>query len=197
MPSETINYYNDNADAFAESTFSVDMSHIYTEFLQHVSVNGSILDAGCGSGRDSLYFKNSGFHVTAFDACEPLANIAAAKLQQAVAVVRFEEFEPSTQFDGIWCCASLLHVNKTNLPSVFNNLALALKPTGVMFVSFKYGDTERVVEGRAFTDLTESSLLQIIEQVPQLTVFKAWRSQDKRVGREHEIWLNALIKKNN
>lgn len=56
----TIEYYNDNADAFIASTINVDMRQIYDEFEKLLKPNSVILDLGCGSGRDSLYFKNSG-----------------------------------------------------------------------------------------------------------------------------------------
>ena len=169
------------------------MSALYAEFLPHVAQHGHILDAGCGSARDAAFFKAQGFTVSAFDASLELAELASSYLQQPVAVKTFQELNCVNQYDGIWCCASLLHVPKAELPQVFLNLQNALKPNGVLYVSFKYGDTERVHNGREFTDLTEQLLSDLINQHTQLSIMKHWQSVDQRPGRESEVWLNALL----
>ncbi len=192
MSQSTQNYYNHNAQSFAESTFSLDMSALYDEFLPLIPAGGAILDAGCGSGRDALFFKQSGFRVTAFDASEKLAVIAAQNLQQTVPVKTFTQVAELNEYDGIWCCASLLHVSKKDLPTVFSKLKNALKPDGVLYVSFKYGDTEREKDGRVFTDLNEQGLAELIE-LAGLTIIKSWQTGDQRADRAAEIWLNALL----
>ena len=78
------NYYNENATSFFNDTVNVDMSSLYSKFTPLVKAHGSILDAGCGSARDSLYFKTKGFNVHSFDASEVLAEKASQLLQQNV-----------------------------------------------------------------------------------------------------------------
>ncbi len=190
----TLAFYNQNAQSFTDSTRHVDMSALYHEFLPTIPPNGHILDAGCGSARDAAYFKQQGFSVSAFDASEELAALASEFLQQSVEVNTFQQLDRVNLYDGIWCCASLLHVPKDELPAVFINLQNALKPNGVLYVSFKYGTTERIDHGREFTDLNESALSDLIYACPKLSLIKHWQSPDQRPGREHEIWLNALIK---
>ncbi|ENN97387.1 MULTISPECIES: class I SAM-dependent methyltransferase [Pseudoalteromonas] len=193
MPNTTLNYYNQNAQTFSDSTLNVDMSALYREFLPYVVQNGHVLDAGCGSARDAAYFKSQGFSVSAFDASPALAELASSYLQQPVEVKTFQELECVNKYDGIWCCASLLHVPKAELPQVFLNLQNALKPNGVLYVSFKYGTQEREHNGREFTDLTEQLLSSLLNQHTQLSIIKHWQSVDQRPGRESEVWLNALI----
>ncbi|QCU76339.1 class I SAM-dependent methyltransferase [Pseudoalteromonas distincta] len=193
MSNTTLTYYNQNAKAFSDSTLNVDMSALYAEFLPHVAQHGSILDAGCGSARDAAFFKAQGFTVSAFDASPKLAELASSYLQQPVAVKTFQQLNCVNKYDGIWCCASLLHVPKAELPEVFLNLQNALKPNGVLYVSFKYGDTERVHNGREFTDLNENALTHLLSNT-QLKAIKQWQSVDQRPERESEVWLNALIK---
>ena len=170
------------------------MSALYAEFLPHVKQHGHILDAGCGSARDAAYFKQQGFTVSAFDASENIARLASNYLQQPVEIKTFQELECANKYDGIWCCASLLHVPKAELPQVFLKLQKALKPDGVLYVSFKYGTQERVHNGREFTDLNESALTALITHHTELEIIKQWQTVDQRPERESEVWLNALIK---
>ena len=194
MPSTTLTYYNNNAQIFSDSTLNVDMSALYAEFLPHVKQHGHILDAGCGSARDAAYFKNQGFTVSAFDASPVLAKLASNYLQQPVEIKTFQELECVNKYEGIWCCASLLHVPKAELPQVFLKLQNALKPDGVLYVSFKYGTQERVHNGREFTDLNEDGLTALITHHTELKILKQWQTVDQRPGRESQVWLNALIK---
>ncbi|WP_276756295.1 class I SAM-dependent methyltransferase [Pseudoalteromonas marina] len=194
MPSTTLTYYNNNAQTFSDSTLNVDMSALYAEFLPHVKQHGHILDAGCGSARDAAYFKNQGFTVSAFDASPALAKLASNYLQQPVEIKTFQELECVNKYDGIWCCASLLHVPKAELSQVFLKLQNALKANGVLYVSFKYGTQERVHNGREFTDLNESALTALITQYTDFKIIKQWQTVDQRPERESQVWLNALIK---
>lgn len=70
---DTLAYYDSNADAFVESTFQVSMEELYREFLPLLPEGGHILDAGCGSGRDALFFKRNGYRVSAFDGSDAIA----------------------------------------------------------------------------------------------------------------------------
>jgi len=193
VPTKTLNYYNQNAQSFSDSTLHVDMSALYAEFLPLIPKHGHILDAGCGSARDAMYFKQQGFTVSAFDASPELAKLASNYLQQAVEVKTFQQLNCTNKYDGIWCCASLLHVPKVELPQVFLKLQNALKPNGVLYVSFKYGTQERVHNGREFTDLNESALTALINSHTKLKILKQWQTVDQRPERESEVWLNALL----
>ena len=194
VPTKTLNYYNQNAQSFSDSTLHVDMSALYAEFLPLIPKHGHILDAGCGSARDAMYFKQQGFTVSAFDASPELAKLASNYLQQAVEVKSFQQLNCTNKYNGIWCCASLLHVPKVELPQVFLKLQNALKPNGVLYVSFKYGTQERVHNGREFTDLNEDGLTALITHHTELKTLKQWQTVDQRPERESEVWLNALIK---
>jgi SAM-dependent methyltransferase len=189
---DTNKYYQDNARRFYSATVDIDMSAIYQKFLPLIPQGGSILDAGCGSGRDSLHFKSQGYDATAIDASAALCKLAGELLHQDVHCVGFEDIIWQNQFDGVWACASLLHVPKQKLPSVITRLAESLKPGGVMYASFKYGDTERVKGGRAFTDMTEESFDQLLKSVPELSLKESWVTADRRVDSDQN-WLNVIL----
>jgi SAM-dependent methyltransferase len=190
---ETIAYYDKNAQRFHNDTVNVDMSALYRPFLDLVIDGGRILDAGCGSGRDSLYFKQHGYQVEAFDASAEMCRLASAHLGQPVQQMTFDEVQWDSQFDGIWACASLLHVNRASLSAVLERLARSLKPAGVFYISMKKRDEEWSREGRFFNGYNEESFSRLIESQTLLHLHSLWTSADVRPGRKGEEWLNAML----
>ncbi len=156
--SSTEAYYNRHAQQFVDDTLHVDMRSLYVPFLAGLPVNARILDAGCGSGRDARAFQKQGYQVSAFDASEQLASRASQLLGFTVPVKRFDEVEEIERYDGIWACASLLHVPERQLPEAFARLWRALKPGGLLYCSFKWGQGERQHHGRHFTDADETRI---------------------------------------
>lgn len=187
-------YYDQNAQDFYESTIAVNMQTLYQLFLPLIPSGGTILDAGCGAGRDSKAFLDSGFNVVSFDASEKLALLASELTGKTVTVDLFQTFESQKQFDGIWACASLLHVPLQELPSVFFSLTNMLKIDAYFYCSFKYGEGEVTRNGRTFTNLTEDSFAILINGLP-LKIKEQWKTGDLREGRENEQWLNVILQK--
>jgi SAM-dependent methyltransferase len=192
------NYYSTHAQSFFDSTVSVDMQSLYDQFLPLLEKTDnstlSILDAGCGSGRDAKAFANLGFEVVAFDACEELVIKARELTGLAVAHESFASYRNDKIFDGIWACASLLHVPFNELPYALLNMANLLKDNGIFYCSFKLGDQYIEKDGRRFTNLNESRLNYALRGLP-LSVVKHWQTGDVRAGREHERWFNVILKK--
>lgn len=172
-----------------------DMSALYARFLFWIPTGGYLLDAGCGSGRDARAFLERGYRVAAFDASPTLARLASVYCRLPVRVLRLQEIAWCDSFDGIWACASLLHVPASELPGVLGRLAVALKPGGVLYTSFKYGRGEREQGNRHFTDLDEAGLATLLRAVPCLAEREIWVTADRRPGREAERWLNSLLQR--
>ena len=191
----TVSYYDRNAAEFCRGTEEVDMSHLYEEFLPHVPAGGRILDAGCGAGRDALFFKRQGYVVTAFDASPEIASIASQTLGATVEVMDFLHVEAVSEFDGIWACASLLHVPIRDMDDALHRLTRALEPGAVLYASFKYGSAEGCRDGRFFNDYDEVKLDALLGRHPDLSVIKLWRTNDSRPGRGDEVWLNAVLER--
>jgi SAM-dependent methyltransferase len=173
------------------------MSALYKPFLELVPENGSVLDAGCGSGRDSLYFKQRGYQVEAFDGSTEMCRLASALLGQTVGCIQFDEVEWVSEFDGIWACASLLHVGRQNIDSVIERLSRSLRPDGVLYVSFKSRDGEWELNGRFFNGYTEESFHGLLLKHSELVPTSIWTTDDARPNRGGEKWLNALLRKPN
>ncbi|MBA1332534.1 tellurite resistance protein [Candidatus Endoriftia persephone str. Guaymas] len=188
-----MDYYENNTKAFVEATLWVDMQLLYQRFLPLLPERAHILDAGCGSGRDAKSFIDRGYQVTAFDASVEIAALAEKEIRQPVQVQRLQDIQYQHQFDGIWACASLLHVPAKELPDVFRRLACALKPNGVIYCSFKYGQGEYEKQGRRFTDMDEAGLGMLVAELEVLAIKELWVTADRRPGREHELWLNGIL----
>ena len=187
-------YYQQNAQRFFDDTVGVDMSVVYQPFLKHLKPGARILDAGCGSGRDIKTFSEMGFEVEAFDASAELVDRAKQLTGKHVEVMHFQEVTAVEQYDGIWCCASLLHVPEEELPEVMRLLARALKPGGFWYMSFKYGRGERVKDGRQFTDMDEEGIREITGRLEAMTLVEMWTTADRRTERD-EVWINAVLGK--
>ena len=188
---QTISYYDKNAEEFCKNTIDADMSFCRDKFLNYLKTGATILDAGCGSGRDSLAFKQLGYQVTAMDASSEICKEAEKVLGQKVICKTFEELEHEKAYDGIWACASLLHVSKERMREVLKRLNRALKDGGVLYASFKYGDEEKIVNGRLFSYYDEQSLRVLIEE-NGFEVLEVFVTQDVREDRQEEKWVNVV-----
>lgn len=187
----TIEYYNEHADEFFDGTVNADMSEILGMFEKLLPEGGCVLDAGCGSGRDSKHFLERGFRVSAFDGSEEIARLASEYAGIDVKCCTFEEFDEVERYDGIWACASLLHVRARDIGTAMGNLARALKPGGVIYISFKYGEGERQRGERFFLDMDEDGIARIVGG-SGLEMLKSFITSDVRNGRASEKWMNAI-----
>ena len=192
MINKTLDYYNKNAESFIQGTVSADLKDIQDKFLNELSGN-KILDFGCGSGRDTKCFIEAGYDVEAIDGSLELCKSACAYTGIQVKHMLFQDLDKQNYYDGIWACASILHLSKNDLFRVFHKMNQALKENGIIYTSFKYGEFEGERNGRYFTDFTEDSLKEFILQIPQLQIKEIWTTGDVREGRGDERWLNILI----
>ena len=191
----TLEYYADNAQNFFDNTYNKEMRSIYQKFLPLIPKNGYILDAGCGSGRDSRYFLSEGYSVTAFDASKEMALLASKYIDQEVKCCTFDMFDEPQTYDAIWAAASLLHLPFSELPRTFEHLSNALKNDGLFYASFKYGEQEYDKEGRHFTPLNEERIEKLFYKIGTLQLLDIWLSDDVRQERKGEKWINLLLKK--
>ena len=191
---KTLEYYQKNADLFVEGTVSVDMHDAQMRFLRMLPPHAYILDFGCGSGRDAKAFLDQGYQVDAVDGSPELCCIASELIGKPVKQMLFNDFSVSNQYDGIWACASILHLPRRDLVNVLQKISNALKTDGVLYASFKYGSYEGMRDGRYFTDFTEESLGNLMDEVPSLLIVDTWITDDVRPERE-ERWINTLARR--
>ena len=199
----TLIYYDDRASAYYQQTYAVSLNDIYSQFIDNLTSDSvqTILDVGCGSGRDSEYFASLGFTVTAVDGSTKLLDLAKESCRHDIDWLKLSFKDIAKQnwvnhFTGIWACASLLHLPFNQLEGVLNTLVTALKTNGVIYLSFKYGDSERLDGDRFFCDMNDSRIEQLLTKVPSVTLVKSWQSYDKRYDNS-TVWFNILLKNSN
>ncbi|WP_255448689.1 class I SAM-dependent methyltransferase [Selenomonas ruminis] len=191
----TLQYYNNNAQKFVQDTQKINFRQLQQEFLSYIPLGGNILDFGCGAGRDSKYFLSKGYKIQALDGAEKMALLAEQYIKQAVLCQSFLDFYETDAYNGIWACASLLHLPWYDLRDVLHNLANSLHNEGIFYASFKYGVYDGMRNGRYFTDMTEERWQKLMRDNDALKVLKLWITTDVRKERSDDRWLNILCKK--
>jgi SAM-dependent methyltransferase len=192
---ETLAYYNTNAKTFTEGTINVDFSSVQNKFLDKLESGASILDFGCGSGRDTKFFLENGYTVEAIDGSDQLCKIASEHTGIEVKNILFRDLQEVRKYDAIWACSSILHLSYAELVDVMKKIVVALKDKGLLYTSFKYGVFEGIRNGRYFIDMTEDSLEKLLQEVGGIEVEELWVTSDVRPGRGEEKWLNLFLQK--
>ena len=197
MKNSTINYYDLNAQKYAESTINVKISESLEMFCKNLPEKARVLDVGCGSGRDSLYFKSKGFNVTAIDASAELAKFASKQIGQEVLIRDVKDLGFKNEFDAVWCMASLLHLKKDELPLAIKNCIQSLKveEPGFFFASFKIGNGSGYDEnGRFFSYYQKEELKEILENTQYFEKIQ-FQENEVKLGRNEVSWISFVAQK--
>ena len=185
-------YYDNHAQEFYEATIYADVTELYDRFTKYIPSKGRILDLGCGSGRDTKAFLEMGFNVDAIDGSEGLCKLASEYTGIIAKCMDYCELSVIDEYDAIWACASLLHLKSKEITGVLCKMRDALKPTGILYLSFKHGEYEGERDGRYYTDMTHELFFSLIKQVKGLTITEEWLSEDVRPGVDNR-WYNAIL----
>ncbi len=141
----TLEHYNQRAEAFWEGTRDHDVTQNIAALLRHIEAAPpfTILDFGCGPGRDLKAFSAMGHGAIGIEGAAKLAQMARALSGCEVWQQDFLALElPAEKFDGVFANAALFHVPAQELPRVLGELRATLKPGGVLFASNPRGDNE-------------------------------------------------------
>ena len=198
MDKATIAFYDSDPEGYAESTIHRDVSASRRAFASLLRPGARILDLGCGSGRDTVAFREEGFLVVPVDGSEGMCRAAETVIGEAVRLLSFEDLDYEDEFDGVWACASLLHLGYTELRDVLVLIRRALRDDGILFASFKKGGYRGYRDGRWYTDLEPEALrsgrLDLLgqqESVEGSAGFKKTGSGFRKSGGDVELLLGS------
>ena len=188
------NYYESNAEHYAAETFSADMSEQYQRFLPLLKKGAKILDVGSGSGRDACYFQKHGYQVTALEPSKNLCREIRKVFSGEIICSDIQNYRPKERYDGIWACASLIHLQEEEILRFFEKIDLYLNDNGVVYVSGKNGiPTGEVEDGRFFLEFTEQLVEKILTVNKQLKLEQLRYTED--VSRRQGFrWLNLIYR---
>jgi SAM-dependent methyltransferase len=143
MTDPTLDFYDREAEAYSAQCDRLGPSEQLPRFLASLPVSPKVLDLGCGSGRDAVRMVSAGCELTLTDGSAAMAAQCRKRLGLPVRVLRFEDLDYQSAFDGVWASASLLHAPRAALPDVLRRVYAALKPGGLLMASFKAGGQEK------------------------------------------------------
>lgn len=190
---DTIGYYNKYASAIFEQTVERDLEEERKAFLEEMEEGDTILDLGCGSGRDSLAFYEQGLDVTPLDASEEMCKLAEIHTGLEVLNMSYEDMEFDEVFDGVWGCEALVHVPEEEMPEILDKVIDSLRQDGTLYLSFHEGDFEGTQNGRYFCEYTQEKLERILKETGRLEIRKIWVTGEEEA--EGDRLLHVLARK--
>ena len=194
MDKSTIDYYNRNADWYYWTTVGVDMDAFRKKFASYLPGEASVIDMGCGSGRDVMAFSDMGHDAVGLDGAKELLKLAEERLEIKTIYADMSDYKAASPYDGIWCCASLIHLNGEEKARLFRNLDRNLKPGGILFISAKDGiETGRDSDGVYTSNCTEKELRKYLEDAG--CEILGTKVTEDAMGRGGVRWLNVFAKK--
>ena len=193
---KTIETYNKHAKQYAVYSFTRISQYELIQFISFLK-GKKVLDAGCGAGRDTEYFREEGFDAIGIDASEGLINEAKDRVGNNFRVMDMRKLEfDDSSFDGIWCCASIFHIPKNELKVVLKEFYRTLKDKGILYIAVKEGEGEKIVkdmkvnnEPRYYAFYKQPELESELRNVG----FEIINGYSEEI--EGVVWLNVFVKK--
>ncbi len=187
-------YYEDNYKLYHERTFSIDPSPFLFPFINVLSKGASILDVGCGSGRDLSWLKNRGFKVIGFETSKKLAQLAGKNAGCEVIEGDFETYDFSRlSVDAIMLIGALVHLPHSKVPEVLNSINRALKDDGIIFLSLKKGvGNTSDSHGRMFYLWNDGELRDLFKGLGLDGI--SYFQQSSKIGTD-EVWIGYVLEK--
>ena len=187
-------YYEINAKQYAAATFSADMSEQYRRFLPLLKEGVRILDVGSGSGRDACCFQKMGYQVTALEPSKNLCREIRKVFPGEVICSDIQNYRPRERYDGIWACASFLHLQEEEVLCFFEKIDLYLNDNGIVYLSGKNGiPTGKAEDGRYFLEFTEELVGKILAVNERVKMEELWYTEDVS-RRDGFRWMNVMFR---
>lgn len=192
---ETLAFYGTEAPVYVASGDHGESRHIHP-FLAKLAEGASILELGCGGGRDSHYMMKQGFKVTPTDGTPEIASQAGKLLEMPVELMRFDELADENEYDGIWAAAALLHVPRDGLSDILGRIWQALKPGGWHGATYKGGGKEgRDKFDRYFNYPSAKELEEYYRKSGPWTAMEVTEGTGGGYDGKQGPWVNIIVQK--
>ncbi len=187
----TLASYEAHAAAYAARSQAEDLARGWSSFIRSLLPPACLLDLGCGAGRDLAYFRNRGYRVVGLDRSAGLLAQAAAYVPGVPLTLGDARTLPfrSGAFDGVWACASLLHLPREALPTALAEVRRVLRGGGVFYAALKAGsgtDSNDTFGERFFT-LYQPPELVLLLDAAGFSLRELWLETAGTV-----TWINTL-----
>jgi len=188
MPDFYSQYYRE----YHQRTFKADMSSVLLLLAKHLPPGSHILDVGCGSGRDLLWFKKRGFEATGFERSPQLAALARQHAGCEVIEGDFEQYDFSRlSYSAVIMMGSLVHTAHENFEEVFKRIVPGVKKTGYVLISLKQGTGRRADSYNRVFYLWQDETLRKIFSDNSFNIVEHSRQVSKLCT--DEIWLAYVL----
>lgn len=163
-PKGSSNYYETNAAEYAAMKHEAPWREQLEKFAALLQPESTILDLGCGPGRDSRLLADKGFNVVSIDSSPAMASEANERHGITVRVERIEDFSDLNAYDAVWASASIHHVERSGIPAVIKSVANSLKTGGTFHSSYKMHEGDTVDSlGRYYAAISEKGLRSMFD----------------------------------
>jgi len=144
---KTVDFYDKNIDEYFQKTINLQDKFWLDKFVSYLPQKSKVLDIGCAFGRDTKFFTNNGFDTTGIDLSENMIKKAKSfSPSSKFYVMDMQNLDFDNQsFDGIWCSATLLHLNKDDAITALKEIKRVLKKSGIIYLNLKEGIGEKVI----------------------------------------------------
>lgn len=174
------------------------------QFSSYLKPNSKVLDMGCASGRDSKILYDFGFEVIGIDIVKNFITLAKEQFPNITFEVQnmlHTNFEDN-YFEGVFANASFLHIKKKDIEKGLKEIYRILKPQGILFISFKYGIGEKIIEDSRYNNIEKFFSYYSYDEVENLLIKAGFEIIDgEEFDRRDDYnngtnYINIFVKKN-
>lgn len=187
-------FYHTHAQDYFNQTIEVDPSSFLLPLVKHLTPGSTVLDVGCGSGRDILWLTERGFHCTGLERSPDLAALVRQHTGLPVIEADFKYFDFSRMnMDGILLIGALVHLPHERFPEILSRILKALKPGGHALITMKQGQgRQEADDGRMFFLWEKGYLLSILKKMGLICLdFSVQTSQVRKT----DTWMSLVLQK--